>query len=64
MSKYVIRDGWRISEAMIKMGAELEQEFGIEPLRKGERRPDGYYTPNHYISWGRRSRNNAKKKDS
>ena len=57
MSKYVIRDGWRISEAMIKMGAELEQEYGIEPLR----RSDGYYTPNHYISWGRRSRKKEKK---
>ena len=61
MSKYRIIDGWRISEALQRVGAELEEEFGITPLRKGERRPDGYYTPNHYISWGRRSRKKAKK---
>jgi hypothetical protein len=36
MSKYVIRDGCRISEAT-KKWAELERDYGTEPLRKGEK---------------------------
>jgi len=36
------------SEALRNLGRELEREYGIEPLRAGERRPDGYYLTNHF----------------
>lgn len=46
--------GWGISKAMKEMGLDLEWEYGIEPLREGEHRPDGYYTTNAYTERGMR----------
>jgi len=42
------------SEALKELGAAIEREYGIEPLRDGESRPPGYYTVNRYTTPGRR----------
>jgi hypothetical protein len=42
------------SEALKRVGLAIEQEYGIEPLRDGESRPDGYYLVNRYTTPGRR----------
>jgi hypothetical protein len=55
-------EGWVIPESLKQLGVDLEREYGIKPLREGEERPDGYYTPNHYTSHGLRSARNDKPK--
>jgi hypothetical protein len=42
------------SKAIKELGAAIEREYGIQPLADGEKRPDGYYTPNHYTARGMR----------
>jgi hypothetical protein len=42
------------SQALKDLGAAIEREYGIKPLVDGEKRPDGYYTPNHYTAYGLR----------
>ena len=42
------------SQALKDLGAAIEREYGIKPLADGEKRPDGYYTPNHYTACGLR----------
>ena len=38
------------SQAIKDLGLALEREYGIRPLADGEKRPSGYYTPNHYTA--------------
>ena len=37
-----------VSDAVKEMALELAREYGIRPLREGERRVDGYYSVGIY----------------
>jgi small subunit ribosomal protein S15 len=47
MKRGVIATG-RLSDAMKRIGLELADEQGVQKLAPGERRPDGYFTVDHF----------------
>jgi hypothetical protein len=56
--RIIIRRG--PSETIKELGRTIERQYGIQHLAAGERRPDGYYTPNHYTARGLRPIADAK----
>lgn len=48
--RIVLRKG--PSQAIKDLGVAIERQYGIRPLAPGEKRPEGYYTPNHYTARG------------
>lgn|GEM_PF-6399248 len=52
------------SQAIKDLGIAIEREYGIRPLAEGEKRPEFYYTPNHYTARGLRPVRSAAKERS